>query len=255
MRTLSFVVASLLLTSTALGERRVTESRYIEYQSQYSIVRIILQLGSGITEDAQLLTDLFSDESDDLSKIGELGVDIYRTFRIDIDGRRCDCSFRTLADVYKHIKGYVLNRKTDGSIFYSYSFTYNDIRVERETYITNNHIILTTRLFGIMSETVERGVTVDLVYANLTIDAKQNNRGTIIRSSLAATTTVNSGCLREKIAANRVVPDIMGDLICSELYRLQGIAVEVAATGRGHFAATLNSFIRKVSSSGLKVTQ
>ncbi len=101
MRTLSFVVASLLLTSTALGERRVTESRYIEYQSQYSIVRIILQLGSGITEDAQLLTDLFSDdESDDLSKIGELGIDIYRTFRIDVDGRRCDCSFRTLADVY-----------------------------------------------------------------------------------------------------------------------------------------------------------
>jgi len=251
MRILSLIIV-LLLASTALSEKRVTELRSIEYQSQYSIIKIILQLGSGITEDTQLLIDLFGDESNNLNKIGELGIDVYKTFRINIDGRKCDCSFRTLADLYKHVKGYLFNMRTDGSILYSYSFVYNNIRIERETYIMNDHIIITTRLFGQMSETIERGVTVDLIYANLVIDAKQNTRGTTICSSLVATTAVNSGCLKEKVAANRIVPDVMGNLIYSELYRLQDVAMKIAATGRGHFAIVLNSFIRKVSSTGLK---
>ena len=252
--TIVFVI-TVLLTSVAHGEKKVCESRYLDYQSRYDIVEILAQLGGGVIKDSQLITDLFDKQTND-EELRRMLVgymfSVYRTFRMDIDGEECDCSFRTFFDVCKHITRYVLDYRTDGSIKYSYSFTYNSIRVDRETYFANDRLIFTTRLYGQMSETIERGVTVHLVYAELVLDAKQIN-GTTIRSVLTAKTIINSGCIKERIAANRVVPDMMGDLICAELYRLHDMAIKVAATGRGDAASVVtHAFIKKLGTNGLK---
>ena len=170
-----------------------------------------------------------------------------------IDNNECDHSFRTLVNIYKYVKGYILDSKTDGSIKYSYSFMYNNIVVKREAYVANDRLILTTRLFGRMSETVKRGVVVRLTYAELVFDAKQIQSNTTIRSTLTAKTTVSSNCIKERIAINRIVPNIMGDLIYNELYRLQNTAVRAAADGRGDLAFIItHAFIRKLSTNGLK---
>jgi hypothetical protein len=221
--------------STAPPAKQLVKSRYRLYQSEHSIGRLVLHSAAGLLSqagDSQLKEALLQKLKDravwlpdgefELSDVqgardllaqvrqlaGKLeGVDI------KIDGEAAELSPEVLLEVFRKISGWITDKRTEGSVEYSYTFPYSlgegrsVLRVRRWVRIENGRVETSVDAWGpIMTRVDWPAVRTTVGHAGARVTAVENDRGTLIKTVGTGTVTQTYGArcrLLRRISASK----------------------------------------------------